>query len=440
MKEKSVKKKYIILGNIAGIGGWQLYMDAKVAYLKENDWDVYVLSPKGLNKNGLVKLQDLLEYEDGMMHELRFFLHDLSYKQQEIALNKMVQLIIDETIEYDQIIIESTSILTSFWGEVLAQKLYGKHFVYILNSHIGSLPNSYVEFLNFKHERQELAGMSKVTIPSIFKGYKTVDKNDNYYFKAAGKNPLWKGKNSEVAACKVLQEIDNCDYIVGAFGTLNKPHALDIYNEVIKFARKFPDKKIAYLVVGSSFQGAVESKMIEMTRSISHMQLILAGEMYPVPNKLFEVMNVCIGSWGSSKVAAIAGVKTIRLSSDTDVKPQGVIGYTLTKEPYSDYTSYSGTLSEVLEELLIQKKYDNMEYVPPSSYPEYQIEHRKIAEFVEESCQKKEYYNCNQMKPPTIKHLILKIMVMVLGVKKGDNLLRAIRKVLRNYIRVRSKQ
>ena len=36
--------KYVILGQLAGIGGWQLYIDARASYIGEKGYDVYLVS------------------------------------------------------------------------------------------------------------------------------------------------------------------------------------------------------------------------------------------------------------------------------------------------------------------------------------------------------------------------------------------------------------
>jgi hypothetical protein len=341
----------------------------------------------------------------------------------------MVNIVGEKTSDTSKIIIESTSIPYSLWGELLAQRLDAKHFVYLLHSHFEDLKVPYLEYANFKYERKELAGMVAQTLPLLFAGYRNIDEHERYHLRAAGKNPISSSPDSNAITNEIFKAKD-CDYVIGGFGTLNKPHALDIFKEVKKFAYKHSDKKIAYIVIGSSFTGAIESKMLEMSKGCENLHLILAGEMFPVPERLFKAMDVCIGSWGSATVAARAGAKTIRLSNDTQVIPQGLIGYTLTKEPYSDYKCYAGTLIEVIEDVLVRGKYNNMEYMPPSLYPDYHEEHKKHMDFIEQSCQIREYYDINKIKPQNIKQYIKKYLIMGLGIKRADYCFNIFRKIL----------
>jgi hypothetical protein len=412
-------KKYILFGHILGIGGWQLYIDGKAAYLKENGWEVYVLSSKSVSGNQSIKFDGLKCFENNMMKELIYWPYHFTSRQQNIVLREMVNNVGERSSENDTIIIESTSMYYSFWGEILAKELNAKHFVYLLHSHFEVIPNSWLDYFSFKYDRRELAGMVDETIPALFSGYRHIDKNEKYGLCAAGRNPLCNDAESDAIAESIICKIRDYDYIIGAFGTLNKPHAPQVFEEVKKFVFRHQDKNIVYLVIGSSGTGEVEATILEESIECENLHPILAGEMYPVPEKLFKEMDVCIGSWGSANAAAIAGAKTIRLASDIDVIPQGLIGYTLTKKPYSQYKGI-GELNEVLEDVLVNEKYSDMEYIPPSEYPDYQQEHRKHMEFIEQSCEIKEYYNINTIKPPSFKQYLKKYIFMVLGFKKAD--------------------
>lgn len=413
-------KKYVIFGSIIGIGGWQIYIEAKVAYLKENGWEVYVFCPKRTWIKEVIKLIGLVEYEKNMMPELlREPYHLLPIKQKHV-INSMLEIINPNS--NDEVIIESTSMSSSLWGEILAKKLNAKHFVYLLHSHFENVPASFLEFYNFKYERKELAGMCEQTIPILFHGYRNIDDNERYDLIAAGKNPLCNSPESDAYANKTLYKLKDCDYIIGGFGTLDKPHTLDILIEVKKFAYKHPDKKVAYIIIGSSIAGTVETKIIEMSKDCNSLKVFFIEEIHPVPEKLFKEMHVCIGSWGSAKVAALAGAKTILLSSDIDTKPQGIIGYTLTEEPYLQNICFEGSLLDTLEDVLICDKYSNYEYIQPSPYPDYYIEHKKHMDFVENSCQIKEYYNMKKIKPYNMskKQHVKKYITMLLSVGRID--------------------
>ncbi len=421
-------KKYILFGNIVGIGGWQIYIDGKVSYLKENGWEVYVFCPKRTLNHELIKLNGLKEYEKNMMSELCYSPYHLTSLQQKYVIDTMISIISPQESSNDKVIVESTSMNDSLWGELLSKRLGAKHVVYLLHSHFNKLSPSYISYFNFKYERKELAGMAEKTLLSLFRGYRKIDSNSNYYFKAAGKNPISNSCELDVSTRNIISEAKKCDYLIGAFGTLNKPHSLDIFEEVKNFAYKHIDKKIAYIVIGSSLLGTVEENMLQSAKKCTNLTLLMVKEMYPVPEQFFKAMDVCIGSWGSARVAAIAGAKTIRLSSDIDIIPQGVIGYTLTEEPYSQYDSYGGTLLEILEDVLLSEKYNNMQYIPPLSYPDYHEENDKFMHFIKNSSPIIEYYSISKIKPLDIKQYFKKYLIAMLGFKIANKLFNFFRK------------
>ena len=58
--------KYIILGPSRGIGGWQLYIDARHRHCVDLGYDTYVLSPQELNISSI----QLLSLKSGKIIEL----------------------------------------------------------------------------------------------------------------------------------------------------------------------------------------------------------------------------------------------------------------------------------------------------------------------------------------------------------------------------------
>lgn len=419
-------KRYIIFGNIVGIGGWQIYVDAKVAFLKELGWEVHVFSPKRTWMRELIKLEGLKPYEKNSMFELCYSPYNLSISQQEDVIDKIIDTFSSVPSNDDYILIESTSIPSSFWGEILAQKLKSKHFVYLLHSYFNPMPNSYIEYFNFKHKRKELAGMAEDTLPNLFNGYKKISENDNYFFTAAGKNPITSSTEYDSFISRISSKIRDCDYIIGAFGTLNKPHALKIFGEIINFSERYSDKKLAYIVIGSSINGIIEDTMKKIAKNKKNLQLILVEEMYPVPDKLFKLMDVCIGSWGSAMVSAIAGAKTIRLNSDTGIIPQELVGYQTFNNP--NETTSKCSLYQLIEEVLTTNKYNDLIYTEQSPYPDFREEHMKCINFALSGSTEREYYNIALIKSPNKKQTIKRNIIKLLGVNRADKLFNILRR------------
>ena len=134
------------MGETNGIGGWQLYCDARVIYLKDKGYDVYILYSH-LGKDD-VKLKGLQEVKK---------INSIYASQRAyVFTKKQVNSIVDDIlkqIDYhdnDDLFIESTCIPYALWGELLARRTKGTHFSYLLHSHFENVPTAIKEFFYFK--------------------------------------------------------------------------------------------------------------------------------------------------------------------------------------------------------------------------------------------------------------------------------------------------
>ena len=126
-------KKYIFLTtSIAGPGGIQCYVAAKAKFLTTQGWDVKVISSMYPNTECMIK--DLNRYNNEGIPELSTPPFCLSRKTVKTNLNKMVNMIdCKNSLDYDEIIIESHEAPHAFWGEILAQRVNAKHYFYTMN-------------------------------------------------------------------------------------------------------------------------------------------------------------------------------------------------------------------------------------------------------------------------------------------------------------------
>jgi hypothetical protein len=406
-------KKYIIIGGISGIGGWQLYIDAKAKYMKETGWEVVVF---GGDRTKKVKITGLKEYIPYIMPEISQNIVCFTTRQKNNIVERMIRMI--GAINNDEIIIESTSIRTAFWGELLARELNAKHFVYLLHSHIPKINKTALDYFSYKYNRHELAGMTEQTIPMLFKAYRNIDESKTYGLRAMSENPIIKDDEHDHLAKQYLEIVKDCDYLIGSFGTLHKPHTLKILEDVIAFTRNHQEKQFAYIVIGSSSGGLVEEKIKKRLKFVNNIKLLLVEEMFPVPELLFDSLDVCIASWGCATVAGRTKTKTVRLLNDIDTTAIGVVGYTLTKEPFYKFPYEECSLVEMLEDILINRKYERYPFIPPSPHPSYRVEFIKHMDFLHNMTNQQQYYNINRLKYFNYTDFIRKMMFVCLGIEK----------------------
>lgn len=415
-------KLYIIFGSIVGIGGWQIYIDGKAQYLKSKGWDVVVFSDKRSWLCDAVELSGLKEFDKYRLIELFYTPLHMTKKQQYKLIDKMISSI--EDIEnYEEIWIESTSIYNALWAEVLAKRLQARHISYLLHSYFNDISVDYVNFFAFKHSRNELAGMDKMTLPNLFSGYKIIQDYENYYFEAAGNKPCIEEEYH--LSTQMLENLNRSKYVIGSFGTLEKPHIIDIFQNVLNFVEQYPNEVFSYIVIGKSTDGRIERQMKLMVGDKKNIRLILVGAIYPVPKKIFEYMDVCIASWGSAIVAAESGCTTIKMLNDYSVDVESIVGY----EKYLN----SNKLVETLRGILIYEELKGQVKKPVGQYPDSNITNKDFLEFFERIKFDRDYYDVSKMNILHKKQKIKRILIIVLGIEVADKLFNIFRNKIENW-------
>lgn len=424
-------KKYLILGEALGIGGWQLYVDARTEYLTKKGCQVFVLH-SNTNQKSKVKLKSLLTNPVILCED---FASPYPFEYSDRAALRVVKTIKDK-IGYcadDEIFIESTAMYYALWGELLAKHLRGVNFVYLLHSHIDSVNEQELSFYDFKYSQQLLAGMSEKTLYSLFLGHKDITPQNAYEITASWKSPICECSECNSFYEEVRQRIPKEETVIGYFGTLNKPNFLLICDEICKFVSLYPSVKFCFLSIGSSFDGHAEEYQESIAQKCDNVRCLNIPEMYPVPKKIFEMLHVCIGSFGSAITASRGGAATISLVDDIGITPQGVLGYT-TAEHKQSISSKAGkeSLQELLKAVLIDKMLENAEYHPIEPFIDYEIwqekEDRIVKPFVFSS-ERIEYYDVMRMKQISKKGKCKRLMYTVLGYRLTTIILRAKRRI-----------
>ena len=134
--------KYILIGSVSGIGGWQLYTQARYKYLK-NDYDVYVIS----SSIDPIQLTGFDNEKILCIPEIFRPIYIYNRKQTDYILNQFAAGI--DLKKNDDIFIEASTISTTMWGELLAKTYEGICYSYILHSHIDYLSKEEKEFFKY---------------------------------------------------------------------------------------------------------------------------------------------------------------------------------------------------------------------------------------------------------------------------------------------------
>lgn len=395
-------KKYIFLiPQIGGIGGGQLYLKNKIQYLRCKGWivdyvysyDANVIVPElrcGGIKNTFLSYSSYLFSSDKMMR----IVDDISSKIQQP--------------DVDTYYIESTCMQQSLWGEMIAKKIGGKHFVYLLQESNILSDDQWFNFYDFKHKRKELAGIQRKSLSKMFAQRKQITETDSYFLPAYCTNVVDNYKHDLVDVIKNK----SFDYVIGCISRLDKPFMLFAIKDVAEYCNLNPDKKFILLLIGGAPN---ESKVLSKIRNIftkaSNVELIFSGYMFPISKPLVEVCDVCFSSAGSAEISKEIGIPTVAYDAN-DYRPIGVFGFTTNSTLYRTNEPLT-TLTELFDKILIQKLYPKSLGVSK----EENIDFSSHLEFIQNSSKNYDYFDVSFFKPLTNKDKKLSFLINLVGVR-----------------------
>lgn len=354
-----MNKKYIILGPSRGIGGWQLYVDARHQHCVDLGYDTYVLSSDE-SMNLSVQLLSLKKGKIINLPELTYPFFVFSKWQIKRVIN-VIKKAIDYN-SYDNVFIESTCMSYTMWGEIFAKELKAVNYGFILSSHIENTSRDVQRFFEFKYDQHLLSGQTEITLVGLFTGYKNVD---NY---KRGLNASWGPPICDFREdCQVyIEEFRKAKEkeikIVGYFGSLNKPHFKPLCVELRRYFDNHKDSNFLFVSIGSSTFSISEKYQAEIMEKSSNVYCFNIPTLYPVPCDFFNLMDVCIASWGSANAAARVNKRVIRLMDDVNVIPQGIIGVTLRVNPFYKQPIGDESLEELLDNIFYGNNYEGVEF------------------------------------------------------------------------------
>ena len=383
MKKKH--KIYIFVAHcIMLIGGMEMYTAGMSKYLESLGWKVYILTPEPSNgKTTIPSLNPYLKIGGDCT-----FLLKPTYKfkryEQEQALNFMVKKLNLPNINDCEIIIESCSTPRAFWAELLAAKLNARHFfIASEETYRGKDYHFYEEnldFFYFKLQRNEMTCNKKIC-KALFNGYKNVTA------------PLYEIPPT-IHEQEPIQDVENfpidkipkLDWNICHIGRETKEYFQYVIEGVAELARRHPDKKINFILVGKIIQK--RDLIIKTFQGLTNVLLMPMGDMVPIPRSLFSKVDVVCAISQSARFAANEGILTIVGSAENPEKTPGVLGYDTEEQVHGE-----GTFSyvEALENVLVKRLYDGKTYSLPKlkTAEEY---YKNFWTILEKAAPKKEYY------------------------------------------------
>lgn len=298
-------KTYVfIIRRICNISGAQQYVYNKANYLENKGWRVLVFS----SINGTILIHKFEDYKKFIIPTLYFSPSVFRKKEVYSTINRILAEIGD--CQGEDCIIESDSLPRAIWGELVASRLNCRHLAFFMQEW-HHYDNDMKDFLRFKYDRHELAGIKKESISQMF-GDDRVEARDDTRIAAYCNNVI---DNCEDKYSQLLD--DKADYTFGSIGRLNKPCVPAIVDGFCSYANLHHDKRFNIVMIGGSIvRGKMEYVRQRLTEC-DNINLILTGDMYPVPHSFAKRIDVFVSTAGSATATYLAGFPTIKLNPNT---------------------------------------------------------------------------------------------------------------------------
>ena len=367
-------------------------------------------------------IDELKNFESNTILELRYPPFLFSKKTQNIVVNDIINRSLLNLLLKDngEIIIETHTIETALCGELIAQKLNCKHFIFLLQEFFGKTPVSIMDYLDFKHKRKELVGISKKSLELLFKNYKTLHVNEKYSLKAVCSTNIVEDVDNPI-----IDNISKMDINIGCISRLEKSFINTMIDEIVYFAKRNKNKNIQLILIGGAPNISIEQNIIKKVKNAENIKLIMMGQMFPIPRKLFRIMDIFIGVSGSSHVSAYEGVLSMTLDVQSH-KPIGLLGYDTQEFLYAS-SGTNTSISTVLENVLIKRQLQNQNINIKLESIDFRKEFNNHLDFIRSSAKDKEYHTISIMDIG-VKNMIKKVLITIMGIKGYENLLKLMQK------------
>ena len=353
--------KYVFLTNsMGGYSGGPTYVRNKLLYLKEHGWDVIVFDSTGFG-NAKIQLYDFKCFENNRYQELFFNPFWLRKSRREKILSEIISKIRND----ERIVIESNTVAMSLWGELISSRIDAKHIIYLLSEKLTVSDKSLYNFFKFKAARKELFSISVKAYTKLLSRFENVSDASQHYWTASVFVPI------EDVECTELEHVKKADYNIGHFGR-RKGYFDEMFKGVADFANKNKDKSVNFILLGDAEITAEQKNTLP-----SNVNIYQLKARQPIPKMFFDKTDVVIAVAGCASIAWVNGAKVISMDVYNKT-PLGVMGYnTKDSNIRSKDNKYSKSLSETLDDVLVNRLYDTapqMEIKPSNKGYDYQVE------------------------------------------------------------------
>lgn len=286
------------------ISGAPIYYSNKIRFLKEKGWRTIVISCKS---KGKTYVEGIRESSIGGFDFLIDAPNLFSKKELKKSINSICKLI---PRNYN-VVIETGTDWTAYWGELIAKNVGAQHYIFFLDEYNHRINKNNSKFFEFKYKRGELLCIEDNIMITTFSKFFKVKKPMSF--------TAWCTNSIKDFSSDLIEQINRSDYNIGYIGRLEKNCVMQIIENVIKFSQTVKPKNIKLIFFGGGPKQSLD-KIKNKLDVYDNIEYFITGYMWPFPLKALKKCDLFIATAGSARVALHSGVPTVILDV-LDSKP-----------------------------------------------------------------------------------------------------------------------
>ena len=212
--------------------------------------------------------------------------------------------------------------------------------------------------MDFKLKRHEMFSITPKSIPAMFVSRRMLseEEKNNCTLYARCSNSF-----SNVPY-ENLKKIPTADFIIGNLGRPAKPYFRHALIDERDYVLKHKDKTFTILIIGGDKKVDDFEGFYKIFDGINNAKVFITGRLFPIPLELMKIADVFIASSGCCWVCKNAGKMVISYDGN-DFRPIGIWGITSKNSLFRDVDEPPLHLTDLLDDILFRKKYQNKEKV-----------------------------------------------------------------------------
>lgn len=318
--DQQKNKNYVILTpSVGNLGGAQLYVLRRANYLINIGFDVKIIVSQHNSENFILeeKFEKIpILYLDQLVKPVSF-----CSKDNIDSIIKAIRLFLKTYING---IIETSSVHTAIWGELIADRLNLKHIVYLLSEQPAYNYSYYpgFNFFEYKLNRSELFATTDQSLSLIF-GRQI--NNNNFINVPFDPAELFERSIPSLTSFG----IDDDSFVIGTVTRLEKPYLKGFIEGCVTLAKRNFQKKITLIVAGGSEDGNILGRLKETFNSnvlnIPNLHIVFTGYIAELGKDFFNLLDVFVGQGTASINAISQGCATLNMDPNTN-QCSGIFG------------------------------------------------------------------------------------------------------------------